>query len=200
MTTPVIRLATSADSDVILSIYAPYIDTSITFEEEVPAREAFQARTDGVLAAHPYLVAELDGTVVGYAYAHELRERGAYRWNSELSVYLSPTAQGHGLGAVLYRTLIDLCAAQGIKAVYGIVTSPNEPSRRLHENLGFEVMGHQRHAGFKSGQWHDVTWYMKFLTDRFEDDPASPIPFPLLCDQQPQTVKDILDRANLSLR
>ena len=61
-------------------------------------------------------------------------------------------------------------------------------------------MGHQRHAGFKSGQWHDVTWYMKFLTDRFEDDPASPIPFPLLCDQQPQTVKDILDRANLSLR
>ena len=151
MTTPVIRLATSADSDAILSIYAPYIDTSITFEEEVPAREAFQARTDGVLAAHPYLVAELDGTVVGYAYAHELRERGAYRWNSELSVYLSPTAQGHGLGAVLYRTLIDLCAAQGIKAVYGIVTSPNEPSRRLHENLGFEVMGHQRHAGSKAG-------------------------------------------------
>ena len=61
MTTPVIRLATSADSDAILGIYAPYIDTSITFEEEAPTREAFQARTDGVLAAHPYLVAELDG-------------------------------------------------------------------------------------------------------------------------------------------
>ncbi|WP_461545941.1 GNAT family N-acetyltransferase, partial [Senegalimassilia anaerobia] len=69
MTTPVIRLATSADSDAILGIYAPYIDTSITFEEEAPTREAFQARTDGVLAAHPYLVAELDGKVVGYAYA-----------------------------------------------------------------------------------------------------------------------------------
>ena len=131
MTTPVIRLATSADSDAILGIYAPYIDTSITFEEEVPAREAFQARTDGVLSSHPYLVAEFDGKVVGYAYAHELRERG---------------------------------------------------------------------AGFKSGQWHDVTWYVKFLTDRFEDDPASPVPFPLLCDQQPQAVKDILDRANSSLR
>ena len=64
MTTPVIRLATSADSDAILGIYAPYIDTSITFEEEAPTREAFQARTDGVLAAHPYLVAELDGKVV----------------------------------------------------------------------------------------------------------------------------------------
>ena len=138
--------------------------------------------------------------MVGYAYAHELRERGAYRWNSELSVYLAPTAQGHGLGAVLYRALIELCAAQGIKAVYGIVTSPNDLSQRLHEGLGFEVMGHQRHAGFKSGQWHDVTWYVKFLTDRFEDDPASPVPFPLLCDQQPQAVKDILDRANSSLR
>ena len=128
MTTPVIRLATSADSDAILGIYAPYIDTSITFEEEAPTREAFQVRTDGVLAAHPYLVAELDGKVVGYAYAHELRERGAYRWNSELSVYLAPAAQGHGLGAVLYRALIELCAAQGIKAVYGIVTSPNDPT------------------------------------------------------------------------
>ena len=95
MTTPVIRLATSADSDAILGFYAPYIDTSITFEEEIPTREAFQARTDGVLAAHPYLVAELDGKVVGYAYAHELRDRGAYRWNSELSVYLAPAAQGH---------------------------------------------------------------------------------------------------------
>lgn len=200
MTTPVIRLATSADSDAILGIYAPYIDTSITFEEEAPTREAFQARTDGVLAAHPYLVAELDGKVVGYAYAHELRERGAYRWNSELSVYLAPAAQGHGLGAVLYHALIELCAAQGIKAVYGIVTSPNDPSQRLHENLGFEVMGHQRHAGFTCGQWHDVTWYVKFLTDGFEDDPASPTPFPLLCDQRPQTVKDILDRANSSLR
>ena len=102
--------------------------------------------------------------------------------------------------AVLYHTLIELCAAQGIKAVYGIVTSPNDPSQRLHEGLGFEVMGHQRHAGFTCGQWHDVTWYVKFLTDRFEDDPASPMPFPLLCDQQPQTVKDILDRANSSLR
>lgn len=111
-----------------LGIYAPYIDTSITFEEEIPTCEAFQARTDGVLAAHPYLVAEIDGKVVGYAYAHELRDRGAYRWNSELSVYLAPAAQGHGLGAVLYHALIELCAAQGIKAVYGIVTSPTTPA------------------------------------------------------------------------
>ena len=74
MTTPVIRLATSADSDAILGIYAPYIDTSITFEEEVPTREAFQARTDGVLAAHPYLVAELDGKVVSKQLAPTMQQ------------------------------------------------------------------------------------------------------------------------------
>lgn len=200
MSTPVIRLATSADSDAILDIYKPYIFTSITFEEQVPSRDAFQARTDGVLASHPYLVAEIDGKVVGYAYAHELRERGAYQWNSELSVYLAPAAQGHGLGRVLYRALMALCAAQGIKAVYGIVTSPNIPSQHLHEGFGFEVMGHQRHAGFTCGAWHDVTWYVKYLSETFEDDPAAPTPFPVLCESEPRIVQEILDQANASLR
>ena len=86
MTTPVIRLATSADSDAILDIYTPYIETPITFEEDVPSREAFRARTNGILAAHPFLVAELDGAVVGYAYAHELRERAAFQWLSLIHI------------------------------------------------------------------------------------------------------------------
>ena len=188
MTTPVIRLATSADSDAILDIYTPYIETPITFEEDVPSREAFQARTDDILATHPFLVAELDGAIVGYAYAHEL------------SVYLAPAAQGHRLGSALYRALIDSCAAQGIKVVYGIVTSPNAPSERLHNAFGFEVMGLQRHAGFTCGAWHDVTWYVKYLADVFDDNPAAPVPFPQLCCTQPETVGRILDAANASVR
>ena len=87
MTTPVIRLATSADSDAILDIYTPYIETPITFEEDVPSREAFQARTDDILAAHPFLVAELDGAIVGYAYAHELRK--VIAWAARCTVRLS---------------------------------------------------------------------------------------------------------------
>lgn len=200
MTTPVIRLATSADSDAVLGIYAPYIETPITFEEKAPSREAFQARTDGILAAHPFLVAELDGAVVGYAYAHELRERAAYQWNAELSVYLAPAAQGHHLGSALYRALIDLCASQGIKVVYGIVTSPNVPSERLHNAFGFEVMGLQRHAGFTCGAWHDVTWYVKYLADTFDSNPAAPTPFPQLCRTQPEAVKRVIDAANDRLR
>ena len=137
---------------------------------------------------------------MGYAYAHELRERAAFQWNAELSVYLAPAAQGHRLGSALYRALIDSCAAQGIKVVYGIVTSPNVPSERLHNAFGFEVMGLQRHAGFTCGAWHDVTWYVKYLTDAFNDNPAAPVPFPQLCRTQPETVGRILDAANASVR
>ena len=200
MSTPTIRLATSADSDAILDIYAPYISTSVTFEEEIPSRESFQQRTDSIMTTHPYIVAEQDGRVIGYAYAHELRERIAYQWNAELSVYLANTAQGHGLGSALYQALIDLCAAQGIKAVYGIVTSPNAPSEHLHAAFGFEVMGLQRHAGFTCGAWHDVTWFVKYLTNTFEGNPCAPIPFPELRKQSQGTVQQILDSANARIR
>lgn len=200
MSTPTIRLATSADSDAILGIYAPYIETPITFEEEAPSREAFQVRTNGILTTHPYLVAEQDGEVIGYAYAHELRERIAYQWNAELSVYLAPAAQGHGLGSALYQALINLCAAQGIKAVYGIVTSPNVPSEHLHAAFDFEIMGLQRHAGFTCGAWHDVTWYVKYLTNTFEEHPAAPVTFPELCAQRETDVQRIVAEANKRVR
>ncbi len=196
MSTPKIRIAASTDAEAIRAIYAPYIATSITFEESVPSTEAFRARTDKAIATYPYLVAELDGEIVGYAYAHELREREAYQWNAELSVYLAPKAQGHGLGRVLYQALIEACAACGIKVVFGIVTSPNEPSARLHDALGFDVMCRQRNAGYTCGQWRDVTWYVKHLTETFESSPDAPIPFPTLVATDPETVANILAKAN----
>ncbi len=200
MSKPKIRIAASTDAEAIRAIYAPYIATSVTFEETVPTPEAFQARTDKVLTTYPYLVAELDGKIVGYAYAHELREREAYQWNAELSVYLAPEAQGHGLGRVLYQALIDACQACGIKVVFGIVTSPNEPSARLHAALGFESAFTWRHAGYTCDQWRDVTWYVKYLTDTFEDAPSTPTPFPTLLAIEPETVAGILEKANAALR
>lgn len=200
MSKPKIRIAASTDAEAIRAIYAPYIATSITFEETVPEPEAFQARTDKALATYPYLVAELDGKVIGYAYAHELREREAYQWNAELSVYLAPEAQGRGLGRVLYQALIDACAACGIKVVFGIVTSPNEPSARLHDALGFKVAFVWRKAGHTCDQWRDVTWYVKYLTDVFENDPKAPVPFPTLVACEPETVSGILKKANAAVR
>lgn len=221
-----IRLARGDDADGILDVYAPYIDTPVTFEEDVPDRAAFRARVEDVLASYPYLVAEMlpvdaagagaggaagspdaavpvptpaSGRIVGYAYAHAQHPRAAYRWNAELSVYLAHEAQGRGLGGTLYRALIELLAAQGMKAVYGLVTVPNPASERLHEAFGFRIMGVQPHAGFTCGAWHDVTWYVRALAP-YEDDPVAPTPFPHLAAQRPDLVADVLAHANARLR
>lgn len=194
-----IRLATTADSDALLAIYTPYIETPITFEEVVPSAEVFRARMAAILEKYPYLVAENDaGAPVGYAYAHELRERIAYQWNAELSVYLAPKAKGYGLGKALYQCLIELLAAQGIKAVWGVVTYPNAASDALHASLGFELMGRQKNAGYKSGAWHDMSWYVKYLAP-FENEPGPPMAFPELCAQEPKLVEDVLAGATAAL-
>lgn len=191
-----IRVATREDSSAILEVYAPYIPTPITFEEVLPTQDEFQTRVDNVQKMYPFLVAEIDGEVVGYAYASQFRVREAYRWNAELSVYLSPVAQGQGLGKKLYSTIIELAKLQGIKVVFGIVTSPNGVSKRLHDSLGFHLMARQKNAGFTCGEWHDISWYAKYLTDVFEDIPVSPKPFPEVLNNRESEVQEILAKVN----
>ena len=186
----VIRRAVADDAAALLDIYAPYIrDTAITFEYDVPAAEEFAARIGDIARTHPYLVCERDGRPVGYAYAHNIRERAAYDWAAELSVYLAPAAQGQGAGTALYRCLIDLLAMQNLRILYGCVTLPNEKSERLHEKLGFAPVGVWHGAGWKFGRWHDVGWLEKRLGG---DGAAQPvIPFPQLDGQK---IQECLDR------
>ncbi len=186
----VIRRAAADDAAALLDIYAPYIrDTAITFEYDVPAAEEFAARIGDIARTHPYLVCERDGRPVGYAYAHNIRERAAYDWAAELSVYLAPAAQGQGAGTALYRCLIDLLAMQNLRILYGCVTLPNEKSERLHEKLGFAPVGVWHGAGWKFGRWHDVGWLEKRLGG---DGAAQPvIPFPQLDGQK---IQECLDR------
>ena len=185
-----IRRAAAGDAAALLDIYAPYIrDTAITFEYDVPAAEEFAARIGDIARTHPYLVCERDGRPVGYAYAHNIRERAAYDWAAELSVYLAPAAQGQGAGTALYRCLIDLLAMQNLRILYGCVTLPNEKSERLHEKLGFAPVGVWHGAGWKFGRWHDVGWLEKRLGG---DGAAQPvIPFPQLDGQK---IQECLDR------
>ena len=132
---------------------------------------------------------ERDGKPVGYAYAHRIRERAAYDWAAELSVYLAPAAQGQGAGTALYRCLIELLAMQNLRILYGCVTLPNEKSERLHEKLGFAPVGVWHGAGWKFGRWHDVGWLEKRLGG---DGAAQPvIPFPQLDGQK---IQECLDR------
>lgn len=167
--THTIRLATPAD--------APYVrDTVITFEQTVPTVAAFAARIEQIAAVYPYLVYERDGAIGGYAYAHALRERQAFGWAAELSIYLAPTAQGRGVGTVLYRCLLALLEKQGLRRLYGCVTLPNARSERLHDRLGFARVGVWQDVGWKKGGWHDVGWYEKHIGGTQAARPVCPLP------------------------
>lgn len=194
-----IRLASTDDADGIRAVYAPFVDTPVTFEEEAPSCEAYRERIAKICEKYPCLVAEEGGRIVGFAYAHELRERIAFQWNAELSVYLAPTTQGQGVGSRLYAALIELLRLTGIKAVYGVVTSPNAASERLHSAFGFALMGVQPHAGFTCGAWHDVAWYVREIAP-FEDAPAPPAPFPSYASAHPDQVSEVIAQANERLR
>lgn len=171
-----IRTAVPADAEALLSVYAQYIDTPITFEYELPTVAEFRRRILATLEGYPYLVWEEDGLLLGYAYAHLYREREAYCWGAELSVYVDKNTHSRGVGKALYAELIRLLTAQGVKTAYGCVTLPNEKSAALHRSLGFTEAGVLHNAGYKNGKWRDVIWYEKQLAP-YEDEPVPPRPF-----------------------
>lgn len=159
-----IRPATLEDAEEILSIYAPFVEnTCITFEYETPSPSAFQARMQGILAAYPYLVCLLHGRIVGYAYASRPKERSAYQWNAELSVYIAPDCHRMGIGAALYEALMEILALQNIQKLYAVITVPNAKSEQFHERMGFRRLCVHEKDGFKLGAWHDVLWMERTL-------------------------------------
>lgn len=159
-----IRLARETDVPAILDIYGPYIEnTAITFEYTVPSAADFTARFRAITAVGPWLVAEEDGKLLGYAYLDRAFERTAYRWAADLSVYLSPEARGRGLGRVFYTLLERMGALQGYQLLYGLVTSENLASCRFHEAMGYRLTAVLPDCGYKLGRWHGVHWYEKRL-------------------------------------
>ena len=169
------RFVTGEDAAALLRIYAQYIDTPITFECRLPTVEEFAGRVASICAGYPYLVWEEQEKIVGYAYAHRQKEREAYQWNAELSVYLDGDFTSRGIGKALYDALIKILRLQGIKTVYGIVTLPNEKSEQLHERMGFHIAGTCRCTGYKCGAWHDVRWFEKQIAP-YEENPAPVCP------------------------
>lgn len=156
-----IRFACLNDVPALLGIYAQYINTPITFECTLPSEAEYAQRMQSILPCYPYLVCGEEGCIAGYAYAHRQKERAAYQWNAELSVYLDPAHTSKGMGKALYSVLIKLLALQGIKTVYGVVTVPNQKSEQLHESMGFTRLGTCHSTGYKLGTWHDVAWFEK---------------------------------------
>lgn len=155
-----IRLATEADSASILEIYKPFItDTVITFEYDVPSLADFTKRISKIQKKYPWLVCEIDGDIVGYAYASPFHERAAYDWSVDFSIYINPKYHGKRVGKALYCALVDLLKLQGYCNAYALVTLPNVKSEGIHESFGFKTVGVCKNVGYKFGQWRDVKWF-----------------------------------------
>jgi phosphinothricin acetyltransferase len=166
MTSASIRPATPADSDVIAAIYNHYVaNTVITFEEDaVPAHDMAARIADVQAHDLPWLVAELDGAVVGYSYASRWKARSAYRFSVETTIYLKHGCAGRGVGKQLYAALLDILRTKRIHAAIGGAALPNPASVALHEKLGFERVGTFRQVGFKQGRWVDVAYWQLVLS------------------------------------
>ncbi|MGY2067145.1 N-acetyltransferase family protein [Blastococcus sp. SYSU DS0619] len=171
---PAVRDATVDDAAACAAIYAPYVTgTAITFETEPPTVEQMAGRIARALDAHAWVVLEDDGRVVGYAYAGSYKERAAYRWSCEVSVYLETGRRRGGGGRALYEALFARLAARGYRTAVAGMTLPNEPSEGLHAALGFEPIGTYRRIGWKHGRWQDVAWAQRAIAAG-DDPPAEP--------------------------
>jgi phosphinothricin acetyltransferase len=159
-----VRDATSADAEACAAIYAPYVtDTPITFELEVPTAATMAKRIAAAARTHAWLVAEDGGRVIGYAYGGPYKERAAYRWACEVSVYVARERHRTGAGRALYEALLVRLADRGFRIAVAGMTLPNEASVALHRALGFEPVGTYRRIGYKHGAWHDVAWTQRPL-------------------------------------
>lgn len=182
------RIAVPEDSDAILDIYRPYVEsTTVTFEHTVPSPEAFRARVEGILKQYPYLVAEADGQILGYAYASSYRSRYGFTWTPELSVYVRKDLHGQGIGTHLFAALLDLLRLQGYQNVCSVLSWPNPGSEKLHNHFGFRFAGLQKKCGFKLGQWCDVALLERRLGD-YPVPPPEPTPFPDLSEEEVERI------------
>jgi len=172
---PIIRLAREADANEIAAIYEPFCrETPVSFEMEAPTAQEMERRIATTLENYPWLVCERDGWLVGYAYASQHRERAAYRWSVDVSVYIREGYRRGGMGRALYTSLFAILRLQGFRNALAGVTLPNPGSVALHEGMGFEPVGTYRCIGFKCGAWHDVRWWQKLLVEA-DPDPRDPL-------------------------
>lgn len=182
-----IRAATTADAEQLLAIYAPYVSkTAITFEYETPSLAAFQERIENMLKRYPYIVAEKNGEILGYAYTGAFVGRAAYDWAAEVSIYLKESRRGIGLGRMLYGALEELSKAQHILNLNACIGYPEHEdtyltrnSVQFHAHLGYAIVGRFHKCGYKFGTWYDMVWMEKLLGEH-PDVPAPLIPFPEL--------------------
>ena len=190
-----LRRAMPEDGEALAAIYAPIVrDTAISFEIAPPDGVEMARRVAAAGDGWPWLACESQGRLLGYAYACRHRERAAYRWACETSVYVAEAARGRGVARSLYAALFDLLARQGYRRAWAVIPLPNPASLGLHRALGFEPAGHYADAGCKFGRWHDVAWLGRALAPA-DLDPGEPLSLAAL---GAETVASVLAQATPS--
>lgn len=181
-----IRAAKKEDALQLLKIYAPYVEeTAITFEYDVPTLAEFKKRIADTLKKYPYIVAEDGGKIIGYAYASAFKERAAYDWAIETSVYVDKDCRKNGVGKALYLALEDALAKQNIINLNACIAYPAEKedghltadSVKFHEHMGYTLVGRFHKCGYKFGRWYDMVWMEKHIGEH-PDTPAPVKAFP----------------------
>ena len=175
----IIRKASVIDAAAILAIYAPYVEeTAITFEYTVPSLSEFKERIRTVLKRFPYIVAEKDGTIAGYAYVSPFHERAAYSWAVETSIYIDKNLRKTGLGKRLYNALEDILKKQGILNLNACIAYPEKEDRHLtknsvefHEHLGYSMVGEFHKCGYKFNRWYNMVWMEKSIGEHLSEQP-----------------------------
>lgn len=166
-----LRSTTIDDAEQMLDIYAPYVEkTAITFEYDVPTVEEFRKRIASHLPRYPWIVAEADDRIVGYAYASAFKERAAYQWSVETSIYVDETIRHHGIGRLLHEALEESLRSRGILNMNACISyiQPEDEyltldSVRFHERLGYTQVAHFHQCGKKFGRWYDMIWMEKII-------------------------------------
>lgn len=191
-----LRIAEPGDAAELLAIYAPYVRrTAVTYEYEVPSLTDFAGRIRKTLERYPYLAAERDGALAGYAYAGPLHHRAAYAWSAEVSIYVRQDCRRGGLGRALYGALEELLSMQHIVNACACIACPEEEDEYLtrnsvgfHRRMGYHMVGEFHRCSYKFGRWYGMAWMEKHLGSH-PDCPAPVIPFPDLGDAARQVCR-----------
>ena len=173
---PTIRLATDADAEAVTEIYSPVVEqTHISFETAPPTVEEMARRIRTTVERLPWLVCEYDGHILGYAYASSHKERPAYQWAVDVSVYVDEAWRRKGVASALYESLFALLDVQGLSNAYAVIALPNDQSVAFHESHGFEPVGVYTDVGYKHGEWRDVG-HWEVSIQSLPHPPSPPIP------------------------
>ena len=197
-----VRAAAPEDAEQLLEIYTPFViseDSSlsnVSFELAAPDVEEFRQRIQDISKQFPYLVGEVNGQILGYVYCHPYRERLAYQWAVEVTIYLAPAGQGKGLGRLLYETMEKLLCLQGVTMAYSCITVGNDHSIKMHEALGYRLIGTFTNSGYKNGQWLDTVWLEKQL----QPCPKQPDNIKSWWEMDPDVVATVLTEATAKLQ